>query len=68
MPARARRREVELRLSDMSEAHLVLTDALITESLRRAKAASKALEAEIDTEMELDAEASTEAPRNSRNR
>jgi ribosome maturation factor RimP len=34
--------EVELRIAEMSEAHLVLTDALVTESLRRAKAASKA--------------------------
>jgi ribosome maturation factor RimP len=34
--------DVELRLSDMAEAHLVLTDALVTESLRRAKAAAKA--------------------------
>jgi ribosome maturation factor RimP len=40
--------DVELRLTDMSEAHLVLTDALISESLRRAKAQSKALAAEID--------------------
>ena len=40
--------DVELRLSDMSEAHLVLTDALITESLRRAKAASRALEVDIE--------------------
>jgi ribosome maturation factor RimP len=42
--------EVELRLDQMSEAHLVLTDALITESLRRAKAASKALEATLTAE------------------
>ncbi|MDQ0472536.1 ribosome maturation factor RimP [Labrys wisconsinensis] len=40
--------DVELRIADMSEAHLVLTDALITESLRRAKAASKALAADLE--------------------
>jgi ribosome maturation factor RimP len=40
--------DVELRLSDMSEAHLVLTDALVTESLKRAKAASKALAVDFD--------------------
>ena len=40
--------DVELRLTDMSEAHLVLTDALISESLRRAKVQSRALAAEID--------------------
>jgi ribosome maturation factor RimP len=42
--------DVELRLADMSEAHLVLTDALVTESLRRAKAASKALATELRSE------------------
>jgi ribosome maturation factor RimP len=47
--------DVELRIADMSEAHLVLTDALITESLRRAKAASRALEAELDAEPQDDA-------------
>lgn len=40
--------DVTLRIEDMTEAHLVLTDALITESLRRAKQASKALAAELD--------------------
>jgi ribosome maturation factor RimP len=34
--------EVLLRIEDMAEAKLVLTDALITESLRRAKAAERA--------------------------
>jgi len=50
--------DVDLRIADMSEAHLVLTDALITESLRRAKLASKALEVELDaeTETEIDAD------------
>ena len=47
--------DIELRIDDMSEAHLVLTDALVTESLRRAKAASKALAAELEAgETELD--------------
>lgn len=55
--------DVELRLIDMSEAHLVLTDALIQESLRRAKAASKALKAELDAdpEAEVDADVVPEA-------
>jgi ribosome maturation factor RimP len=44
--------DVELRVADMSEAHLVLTDALITESLRRAKAASKALEAALAADID----------------
>lgn len=51
--------EIDLRLSDMSEAHLVLTDALITESLKRAKAASKALALELEDESEADAKASS---------
>jgi ribosome maturation factor RimP len=42
--------DIELRIEDMTEAHLVLTDALITESLRRAKQASKALAAELEAE------------------
>lgn len=42
--------DVDLRIDDMAEAHLVLTDALVTESLRRAKAASKALAAELAVE------------------
>ena len=47
--------DIDLRIDDMSEAHLVLTDALVTESLRRAKAASKALAAELEAgETELD--------------
>jgi ribosome maturation factor RimP len=58
--------DVELRLSDMSEAHLVLTDALITESLRRAKAASRALEA--DLEAEPDGEISAPVTRNQKTR
>jgi ribosome maturation factor RimP len=37
--------EVLLRIADMAEAKLVLTEALITESLRRAKAAERAAEA-----------------------
>jgi ribosome maturation factor RimP len=62
--------DVELRLSDMSEAHLVLTDALVTESLRRAKAASKALATELEAEInpELDSGAPAKAPREQRNR
>jgi len=53
--------DVELRIDEMSEARLVLTDALISESLRRAKAASKALAAEIEAadDIELDAEEDT---------
>ncbi|GLS18266.1 ribosome maturation factor RimP [Labrys miyagiensis] len=53
--------DVELKIDEMSEAHLILTDALVTESLRRAKVASKALAAQIEAEdeAELDAE---EAP------
>jgi ribosome maturation factor RimP len=47
--------DVELRVADMSEAHLVLTDALVTESLRRAKAATKALAIELETERPGDA-------------
>ena len=35
--------EIPLRLEDMAEARLVLTDDLITESLRRAKAAERSL-------------------------
>jgi ribosome maturation factor RimP len=57
--------DVELRLADMSEAHLVLTDALITESLRRAKAASRALETELDGEPD---EMSAPNPRNPKTR
>ena len=49
--------EVELRVSDMAEAHLVLTDALITESLRRAKVALKAAAAELDLAADDDTEA-----------
>jgi ribosome maturation factor RimP len=62
--------DVELRLSDMTEAHLVLTDALVTESLRRAKAASKALATELEAELdpEPDADAPANAPREQRNR
>ncbi|WP_448954052.1 ribosome maturation factor RimP [Labrys neptuniae] len=50
--------DVELKIDEMSEAHLVLTDALVTESLRRAKAASKELTAQIETEdaAELDSD------------
>jgi ribosome maturation factor RimP len=41
-PAAAEDPELLLRIEDMAEAKLVLTDALITESLRRAKAAERA--------------------------
>jgi ribosome maturation factor RimP len=44
--------DVDLKIADMSEAHLVLTDALITESLRRAKAAAKALLTEDPDEID----------------
>jgi ribosome maturation factor RimP len=56
--------DVELRIEDMAEAHLVLTDALITESLRRAKQASKALAAELEAEEtpEIDGEAEKASP------
>jgi ribosome maturation factor RimP len=37
--------EVELPVAEMAEARLVLTDALVSESLRRAKAAQRATEA-----------------------
>jgi len=58
--------DIELRVDDMSEAHLILTDALVTESLRRAKAASKALAAELEAdETETDPVAlERAAPRN----
>jgi len=42
--------DIDLRIDDISEAHLVLTDALVTESLRRAKAASRALAAELEAQ------------------
>ena len=46
--------DVELKIDEMSEAHLILTDALVTESLRRAKVASKALAAQIEAEDEAE--------------
>lgn len=56
--------DVELKIDEMSEAHLVLTDALVTESLRRAKAASKELTAQIETEdaAELDSDDDADPP------
>jgi ribosome maturation factor RimP len=57
-----------LRLEDMADAKLVLTDALITESLRRAKAAERAARLQDDTQAELDQpEAFTLGPRHDRN-
>ncbi|MFG1301682.1 ribosome maturation factor RimP [Xanthobacter sp. V3C-3] len=44
---------VELPVADMGEARLVLTDALITEALRRAKAALRAMGEEDEAEDEL---------------
>ena len=49
--------DVELKIDEMSEAHLILTDALVTESLRRAKVASKALAAQIEAEDEAELDA-----------
>lgn len=49
--------DVELKIDEMSEAHLTLTDALVTESLRRAKVASKALAAQIEAEDEAELDA-----------
>ena len=46
--------EIDLRLTDMSEAHLVLTDALISESFKRAKAAAKASAGHLDGNLNLD--------------
>jgi ribosome maturation factor RimP len=60
--------DVELRLTDMSEAHLILTDALISESLRRAKAQSKALAAEIDETEPGEAAAEPPPPDNRKTR
>ncbi|PRH85375.1 ribosome maturation factor RimP [Labrys okinawensis] len=58
--------DVELKVDEMSEAHLVLTDALVTESLRRAKAASKALAAQLEAqeaaELESDEGPDPESP------
>ncbi|MDZ5449291.1 ribosome maturation factor RimP [Labrys sp. ZIDIC5] len=42
--------DVDLKVDEMSEAHLILTDALVTESLRRAKVASKALAAQLEAQ------------------
>lgn len=53
--------DVELKIDEMSEAHLILTDALVTESLRRAKVASKALAAQIEAEDEAELDA-TQVP------
>ncbi|MDT3380442.1 ribosome maturation factor RimP [Labrys neptuniae] len=58
--------DVELKVDEMSEAHLILTDALVTESLRRAKAASKALAAQLEAqeaaELESDDSSDPESP------
>lgn len=58
--------DVDLKVDEMSEAHLVLTDALVTESLRRAKAASKALAAQLEAqeaaELEPDESSDPESP------
>jgi ribosome maturation factor RimP len=43
--------DVLLPIADMAEARLVLTDALITEALRRSKAGVRALEADNDNRM-----------------
>jgi ribosome maturation factor RimP len=60
--------DVLLRLDDMAEAKLVLTDALITESLRRAKAAERAARLQGDTRAEVNQpEAFTLGPRHDRN-
>jgi len=48
--------DIELKIDEMSEARLVLTDVLVSESLRRAKAASKALAAELEAEQEAELE------------
>jgi ribosome maturation factor RimP len=44
--------DVTLAMADMTEARLVLTDALITEALRRSKAGVRALEAVNDNRMQ----------------
>jgi ribosome maturation factor RimP len=44
--------DVTLAIADMAEARLVLTDALITEALRRSKAEVRALEAVNDNRMQ----------------
>jgi ribosome maturation factor RimP len=44
--------DVTLAIADMTEARLVLTDALITEALRRSKAGVRALEAVNDNRMQ----------------
>src|SRR6185295_17735073 len=44
--------DVTLAIADMTEARLVLTDALITEALRRSKAEVRALEAVNDNRMQ----------------
>ena len=49
--------DVELKVDEMSEAHLILTDALVTESLRRAKVASKALAAQLEAQETSELEA-----------
>lgn len=49
-------RELRLPLSDLAEARLVLTDALVTEALKRGKAAAK-------TAADRDVETQTESPR-----
>ncbi|WP_082980160.1 ribosome maturation factor RimP [Labrys sp. WJW] len=58
--------DVDLKVDEMSEAHLILTDALVTESLRRAKVASKALAAQLEAqeaaELESDESPDPETP------
>lgn len=58
--------DVDLKVDEMSEAHLILTDALVTESLRRAKVASKALAAQLEAqeaaELESDESSDPETP------
>ena len=49
--------DVDLKVDEMSEAHLILTDALVTESLRRAKVASKALAAQLEAQETSELEA-----------
>jgi ribosome maturation factor RimP len=54
--------DVDLPAADIGEAKLVLTDALITEALRRAKAAERGMdEDDLEDEIEDDAEAEADA-------
>ena len=56
--------EVALPIEDMTEARLVLTDALVTESLRRGKQQERALLEQADDEATAQAPPSPAAPRN----